>query len=211
MKLKQLTVAGFRGFNVGRTVDFNETLTLVSAPNSHGKTSITEALEYLLHGETSKVASADSKEEYKDSYVNKHYPTGHVAFVEATFSDVNGKEVIFRGEVTPDGIRRLVDGKAVQAWPCAAQMTKAARPFVVQHALKKLLLAKPADRFQGFAEVLGLQDVDQVQQALVNVCGKPDSQVPTEGKKLIAELETFLNRLKVISTTSKIAKGTGQG
>ena len=50
------------------------------------------------------------------------------------------------------GYGRFVDGKPVQAWPCAAQMAKAARPFVVQQALKKLLLAKPADRFQGFAE-----------------------------------------------------------
>jgi AAA domain len=211
VKLKQLTVAGFRGFNAVRTVDFSDTLTLVSAPNSHGKTSITEALEYLLHGETSKVASADSKEEYKDSYVNKHYPPSHVAFVQATFSDANGKDVVFRGEVTHDGIRRRVNGKPVQAWPCAAQIAKAARPFVVQHALKRLLLAKPADRFQGFAEVLGLQDVDQIQQALVNVCGKPDSHAPPECKKLIAELETFLNRLKSITTTMKVAKELAKG
>lgn len=211
MKLKQLTAAGFRGFNAVRTVDFNRTLTLISAPNSHGKTSVTEALEYLLYGETSKVASADSKDEYKDSYINKHYPPGDVAFVEATFSAANGKDVVFRGEVTPDGIRRLVDGKPVAAWPCAAQMARAARPFVVQHALKRLLLARPADRFQGFAEVLGLQDVDQVQQALVNVCGKPDSHAPPEAKKLITEFETFLSRLKAITTTTKIARELAKG
>ena len=62
MRLRQLSVAGFRGFNSVRTIEFSDTLTLVSAPNSHGKTSITEALEFLLYGQTSKVESADSKD-----------------------------------------------------------------------------------------------------------------------------------------------------
>jgi len=47
MRLKYLKVAGFRGFNLERTIHFHERLTLVSAPNSYGKTSITEALEFL--------------------------------------------------------------------------------------------------------------------------------------------------------------------
>jgi DNA repair exonuclease SbcCD ATPase subunit len=69
MKLKQLTASGFRGFNSTRSIEFNDTLTLISAPNSHGKTSIIEALEFLLYGQTSKVESADSKDEYKDSWM----------------------------------------------------------------------------------------------------------------------------------------------
>jgi DNA repair exonuclease SbcCD ATPase subunit len=74
MKIKQLTIAGFRGFNTERIIDFHGKLTIISAPNSHGKTSISEALEFLIFGETSKVSRADSKEEYRDSYRNRHYP-----------------------------------------------------------------------------------------------------------------------------------------
>jgi predicted ATP-dependent endonuclease of OLD family len=47
VKLRRLTIAGFRGFNVERSIDFNERLTVIAAPNSHGKTSISEALEFL--------------------------------------------------------------------------------------------------------------------------------------------------------------------
>src|SRR5882724_3588219 len=104
MRLRQLSVAGFRGFNSVRTVEFSDTLTLLSAPNSHGKTSITEALEFLLYGQTSKVESADSKDEYKDSYANRHYPAGQVAFVEARFSDGQGGEVVLRGEIDAEGM-----------------------------------------------------------------------------------------------------------
>ena len=60
MKLKQLSAAGFRGFNTPRTIEFHDTLTLISAPNSHGKTSITEAFEFLFYGQTSKVEAVFS-------------------------------------------------------------------------------------------------------------------------------------------------------
>ena len=108
MKLKRLTVAGFRGFNAERTIDFHDKLTIVSAPNSHGKTSITEALEFLIFGETSKVAHADSKEEYRGSYRNRHYPTDRTALIEAIFEDAAEGTLAFRVEMDASGdVRRL--------------------------------------------------------------------------------------------------------
>lgn len=211
MRLKELTAAGFRGFNSARTIEFNDTLTLVSAPNSHGKTSIIEALEFLLYGQTSKVESADSKDEYKGSYTNRHYPAGQTAFVQARFSDGQGEEIVLRGEIHAEGTRRFVNGKPTQLWPFAEQMSKSARPFVVQHALKRLLLAVPSQRFQGFAEVLGLRDVDEVQQALVNLCTKPESQVPSEAKKLLNDLSLFDARLRTHKEASAIAKAFAEG
>ncbi len=211
MRLKHLTVAGFRGFNSARTIEFNDTLTLVSAPNSHGKTSITEALEFLLYGQTSKVESADSKDEYKDSYANRHYPAGQAAFVEAHFSDGQGAEVALRAEIDAQGTRRFVNGKPTEIWPFGDQMSKSARPFVVQHALKKLLLAAPSQRFQGFAEVLGLRDVDEMQQVLVNLCTKPEAQIPSEARKLLDDLSVFDVRLRALKETTPIAKALAQG
>src|ERR1700686_39839 len=72
MKLKEITLRGFRGFNEARTIPIHDRLTLISAPNSHGKTSISEGFEWLLYGVTSKVATADSKDEYRGSYRNIH-------------------------------------------------------------------------------------------------------------------------------------------
>src|SRR5882757_6578578 len=70
MKIKHLKIHGFRGFREEREFLFDDRLTLISAPNSHGKTSISEALEWLIYGATSKVERADSKDEYKGSYRN---------------------------------------------------------------------------------------------------------------------------------------------
>lgn len=211
MKLKQLTVAGFRGFNSPRTIDFHEKLTLVSAPNSHGKTSITEALEFLLYGQTSKVESADSKDEYKDSYENRHYLSGQVAFVEARFFDSHQMDIVLRVEIDGQEVRRFVNGQAVSSWPFAPAIANAARPFVVQHALKSLLLAAPSDRFQGFARLLGLREVDSMQQVLVNLCTKPEAQIPPEAKRLLAELSVFDTRLRAAKDTLPIAKALSLG
>src|SRR5688572_30169046 len=143
MRLERLTVAGFRGFNSLRSIDFHPQLTLISAANSYGKTSITEALEFLVYGETSKVEQANSKEEYKDSYQNRHYSGADPAFVEARCARSDGTKVTLRIELHADGPRRFVDGRPVADWPFAAELFTAARPFVVQHALKNLLLSAP--------------------------------------------------------------------
>jgi len=73
MKIKNISIQGFRGFNEERTIDFHDLFTLIYAPNSYGKTSISEAFEWLLYGLTSKVEKADSKEEYRGSYRNCHF------------------------------------------------------------------------------------------------------------------------------------------
>ena len=92
MKIKSITIQGFRGFNNKQTLDLHDQLTLLYAPNSYGKTSISEALEWLLYGITSKVEKALSTEEYKGSYRNLHLIDSEPSFVDVVFLDKNGKE-----------------------------------------------------------------------------------------------------------------------
>lgn len=211
MRLESLSVAGFRGFNSVRTIEFDPRLTLLSAPNSHGKTSITEALELLFYGQTSKVESADSKDEYRDSYRNRHYPADATPYIEARCVDASARTVVLRMEIHGEEFRRFVDGDPVATWPFEPALANAARPFVVQHALKRLLLAPPTDRFQGFAQLLGLKDIDTVQQALVNLCTKPNSHLSPEARSLLSELDIFLGRLKSNKATAAVAKALSRG
>ena len=211
MRLRSLSVAGFRGFNSPRKIEFDDRLTVISAPNSHGKTSITEAFELLIYGQTSKVATAESKDEYKDSYRNRHYAPEDVPYVEACCADSDETEITLRVELHESGIKRFLDGEPVDAWPFEAELANAARPFVVQHALKSLLLAAPTDRFKGFARLLGLHEVDLVQQSLVNLCTKPDSHLPHQAKKLLEELDLFVGRLMSIKETTPAGKSLAKG
>ncbi len=213
MKLRRLTIAGFRGFNVERSIDFNEKLTVIAAPNSHGKTSISEALEFLIYGATSKVEKADSKEEYKDSYRNRHFPEDRSAYVEATFAVVGSPEQKLRVELGTDGvtIRRFVDGKPVEAWPFHATLLTTARPFVLQHALKYLLLVPPSDRFQGFARLLGLNEVDGAFQAILGLCTKPTASLSSEGQRILSELISLETRVASLPELKKVAASLRRG
>lgn len=206
MKIKKLTIAGFRGFNTERTIDVDDRLTVISARNSHGKTSISEALEFLIYGATSKVENADSKDEYRNSYRNRHYPTDEVAYIEVICSDAVQQNQAFRIELDPDGVttRRFVDGKEVVEWPFQAKSRTAARPFVLQHALKYLLLVEPARRFEGFARLLGLNEVDLAFKAIIELCTKPAASVPQEAQRPLNELSALETRLASFANLKKV-------
>ena len=211
MRIKSLTIQGFRGFNEQCSIDFHERLTLVYAPNSYGKTSISEALEWLLYGVTSKVEKADSKDEYKGCYRNRHLPESLTPFVAARFS-TDGGETEFRGDLQDgDSVARSVDTREVQEWPIASQLTEANKPFILQHALKYLLLAKPGERFQKFASLLGLEELDTIQTNLISLCTKPDARIPAEVAELRRRVGALEARLSAQPTLRNIDRALKRG
>jgi hypothetical protein len=208
MKLKEITIRGFRGFNDERSIPIHDRLTLISAPNSHGKTSISEGFEWLLYGFTSKVALADSKDEYKGSYRNIHLlqpesPSVKVIMQEETFTRellavLSGTDAVLR-----------VDGKVVPSWPFAADLQKSPKPFILQHALKDLLLAAPVDRFNRFAMLLGFDELTQVHKDLMAFCTKPP--LPAPARSLIADVDGLFLRVEADAQLVLIAKSIKKG
>jgi len=211
VKIKRISIQGFRGFNEERTLDFHEQLTLIYAPNSYGKTSISEAFEWLLYGITSKVEKADSKDEYRGSYRNCHLPESLTPFVMAVFVD-GASEIEFRGELEKgDAIKKFVNGREVEEWPFAHDLSETPRPFILQHALKYLLLVKPDERFQGFARLLGLEELDRIQRNIVSLCTKPDAAIPAEVKQLLRDIDALEARLSSQASLASIAKSFKKG
>ena len=179
-KVNSISIQGFRGFNDEKLIDFHPLLTIVYAPNSYGKTSITEAVEWLLYGSTSRVDRGESKEEYKGSYRNCHLDTNATTFVKANFSSSDG-QVQFRSELLgEDRCDRRVDGNSVEHWPIDTELAASSRPFIMQHALKYLLLVSPDQRFKGFARLLGLEELGALQEDFVSICTKPASSISSE-------------------------------
>lgn len=212
MKIRSVTICGIRGFNEERTLDFDDRLTLIAAPNSYGKTSISEAFELLLYGVTSKLESATfSKEEYKGSYRNRHLTQLSPAFVEAAFLDA-GSEIRLRVQIAADdSFRKFVNGTQVLEWPFAQRMVSATKPFILQHALKYLLLVGPDERFKGFARLLGLVDLDRIQTNVVSLCTKPEAAIPQEVQKLVNDVGVLAARLENRPSLSAIAKSLKKG
>lgn len=180
MKINNISIQGFRGFNEKRVIDFHPLLTLIYAPNSYGKTSITEAAEWLLYGSTSKVDRGEFKEEYKGSYRNCHLDVNSSTVVKINFSSGAGQAEFEAELVGEEAYSRRVDGNSVEYWPIDAELATTSRPFIMQHALKYLLLVGPDERFKGFARLLGLDELGTLQEDFVSICTKPTSSISTE-------------------------------
>lgn len=212
MKINSVKVAGFRGFNEERVFVFHDKLTVISAPNSHGKTSVSEALEFLLYGSTSKVDKADFKDEYKDSYRNRHFPTDQTPYIEAELETSDGTKQVLRVELDAKGETRYLDGVPVEGeWPFASEMINAGRPFILQHALKNLLLVKPVERFKEFAQLLGLDKVDNMSRALISLCTKASATIPQEATDLSEEVGRTETRVSLIPNLKKASAGFSDG
>ena len=197
MRIKNLTIQGFRGFNERcDPVHFHERLTLISGSNSYGKTSISEALEWLLYGVTSKIEGADAATEYKGSYRNCHFPESETPFVEATFVGSDQSEIVYRGELTSDdSIHRYLDGTEVDRWPWEQDASAAPRPFVLQHALKSLLLTTPAARYKGFARLIGAEELNRFQEHFTSLCTKYKSHIPKDVQDFVDSFSELDQRL----------------
>src|SRR5438445_13609639 len=104
MRLTKLSVSGFRGFNDAQTLDLSDPMIIFEGPNGSGKTSIGEAMEWLLYGRTLKRAKGDelSKREYDGCYRNAHYIGATAPYVEAELQDQSGKPRKIRRELRPD-------------------------------------------------------------------------------------------------------------
>jgi len=211
VRIKNITIQGFRGFNEECPIDFHERLTLFYAPNSYGKTSISEALEWLLYGITSKTEKADSKEEYRGSYRNCHLPASLTPLVKVVLME-GASEIELKGELGEgDSIKRFVNGSEVEKWPFTPDLSQIPKPFILQHALKYLLHVKPDQRFQGFARLLGLEELDQIHRDVISLCTKADAAIPFEVKQLLTKIDALKARLDSQTSLISISKSFQKG
>ena len=209
MKIRNLTSQGFRGFNkkIG-PIDFNDKLTLIYGPNSYGKTSFSEALEWLLFGITSKVDRAtlsSNKQEFIGSYRNCHFSDKEISFVEAIFYSPHCEEIKCKGELLHgDAIKKYFDDKNIDEWPWASESSKDPRPFILQHDLKSLLLVNPTARYKGFTRLIGAEELDQFQEDFVSFCTKFNK--PPEVQLFLNSFQDFDKNLSELPKLNKIYK-----
>src|SRR3546814_6258103 len=91
-RISKLEIQGFRAFGrSAQTLNLPSALAAVWGPNSQGKTSLAEAVEFLLTGQiVRRTLMASSQDEFADALRNAHLPAGTQAFVQAVIVDTDG-------------------------------------------------------------------------------------------------------------------------
>ena len=168
MRLTSLSICGFRAFNDSQTLDLSDPIAVFEGPNGSGKTSIGEAMEWLLYGRTLKRTKGDalSKREYTGCYRNVHY-SGTTAYVEAEVEDSSGKPRRIRRELKADETSVLsVDGAAAQNLTEFGIDHMHDRPLILQHTLQDFIFMKPKARYEVLSAMLGLEPLIALRSAV---------------------------------------------
>jgi hypothetical protein len=223
-KIKTLTVKGYRAYGKDeQSLNFDSAIAVVWGPNSQGKTSLGEALEFLLTGKTvRREMTASTADEFADALRNAHLDPSDPVYAEAVVIAPDGIEHRIRRTLTADYGKRQecaslleINGKpAIEADLAALGIVLSPPPLqapvLAQHTMSYLFSARPQDRATYFKTLLELTDLDQFR----NDVGALENQIPVAEDPFIAklticsevqELKSPLGNLRVrVVTPSKL-------
>ena len=210
-KFRSLEVQGFRAFCRKVDLSLDGDLAVLWGPNSQGKTSLCEGIEFLLTGTTvRRELTAGSQDEFAGALRNVHLPSKDEVYVQATIDAEDGsrhviKRVLVRdfekrgsceskleidgNAATQDELRKL--GIVLSAPPMQA-------PILLQHTLAYLFSAKPGDRSAYFKALLEVADLDDIRKEILDALGA--FSTPTY------PLQEKLDRLKEIPSVLAVLK-----
>lgn len=167
--LERLEIEGFRGINNEKaplTLSFkSDAISSISAPNGVGKSSIFDALSYVLTGEIAKLERLAAAEKGRDYYNNRFHPAG-VGSIRLALKPTNG------GATVTLSVSRDAAGNRLVTAPTGvngeALLAELNREFVLLDSgtFQSFIDDKPLDRGRAFAGLLGLGRYSAVRQEL---------------------------------------------
>jgi len=213
MRIRKLILQGFRAFGDRREMVFDSDLCFILGQNSHGKTSLAEALEFLFCGTTSRrELVATSKQEYCNALRNVHLDPTEEVYVQAEIAFVHeGVEQMLN-------VKRVLDadypaGNAACQSTLLKEVGGAWQPFtfpeiglpgfdspestpiIFQHTLRYVSHAGAGERRAYFRRLLSVDDIYTVRDLIRNAkdairsnCADQDRQdLFSRAEKLVQE------------------------
>ncbi len=181
MKINKIALKGFRSFKDYKEIELSPCLTLIYGDNSHGKTGLAEAIEFLFSGATTRRELRDtSKPEFKNSLKNVFLGEEEETFIDAWLTLDNSSEIHIRRTLISDYpntnencISKLEmerDGNWVDfSFPdINLQEYKHPEnvPIIFQHTLRHVILSSTEDRRRYFRKLLDIDDLYDVREII---------------------------------------------
>src|SRR6266478_539522 len=180
LQITKVEVQGFRSFGPKpQILVFPSQIAAVWAPNSHGKTSLAEAFEFLLTGQiVRRELLASSLDEFADALRNAHLPAGAATYAEAEIADLDGKTRRVRRTLISDYGKRQdcqtkleIDGKSateadILSLGIVLSQPPLRAPVLTQHTLGYLFSIRPQDRATYFKAILEVTDLETFRAAV---------------------------------------------
>ena len=193
----------FRGFRKQSiAMDVSQELVVIDGLNSSGKTSVAEAIEWILTGEISRRQMGDPKE-LSDCIANKFRPENEETWVQCIVQ-FDGKSHTLKRLLTHDyeekqasrcKSRLFIDDNEVQgpAKPLDT-MFAGASPLLMQQTLQEFIYSKPSRRRTYFEQLFNLDDITTlISKAVVGDIGLGHFGRPIGGDMLAKWIKLTTN------------------
>ncbi len=164
----------FRGFRrLDRPIDLSPNLVVLEGKNSSGKTSLTEALEWLFSGELvrRKMQSQGDPKELEKCITNELIPDGEECWVSAHLEREDGTHIELKRVLVSDygatstsvpKWKLILDGNEISEDKEASLLSDlfaGVPPLLMQHSLRSFVLSSASQRRGYFEKLLSLDEV----------------------------------------------------
>lgn len=168
MRLDRITVQAFRGYPSRADVVLSGDVVLLSGENGTGKTSLTEAFEWVLFGSIVRKERSKTRGEYQgSSWIRSvHAPTDVETYAEITLSEGDRRHVV-RRVLAGNGTELTIDGKpASDVRELGLRTEDAFRPFLGQCEIQALIDSEQQSRWEQLSAILGFAAFGQLRERL---------------------------------------------
>ncbi len=219
-RIKRLEIRGFRAFGANaQFLEFKGPMAIIWGPNSQGKTSIAEAIEFLLTGKTvRRELLASAKREFAEALRNAHLPEGEEVIISATIEDANGQLHVVKRRLIRDytGRESCQSELTIDDVPASdlsllgihLSQPPLEAPVLMPHTLRYVVSADPQERTNYFKALLEISDLEEVRTAIANVGRElvPPSRPIKELYDRCCSHPVFANILLGLEVTAPSAK-----
>jgi len=207
MRLKEVTISGFRGFRDRQTLNLDKKVILTKGSNGSGKSSLAEALEWLFFDEISRKKKSLCKSEYAGEFLrNIHCEKDQETFVEV-LAIINGKEVRLKKKLlSPEKKEYYIDDSIVKDFSqLGINLAEVYKPILSQVETKHYVETDPKDRWEETNKILGLgvlSEFREVLQGLLSV-KKNENRYETP-RKIVYGIESELKEFGELQNLDEI-------
>jgi len=209
MRITKLTIKGFRGFNKEQNILLDSNVVLIYGLNGSGKSSFTEALEWLFFGEISRQRLSRCKSEYQyEEYLrNLFYSSPDNPFVEVEGS-IKGKSTTIKKEIAPDREKLFINGNEVRNLESLnINLENYFRPMLAQTEIKALVDSEQKDRWEQLSSILGQDELTRLRENLITLRNNKKDE---NYKKQEARWKAILSDISDLATLSSFVEPVKQ-
>lgn len=213
MKLLQIKPFYFRAFCDSDYIVFDQELTIFYGGNVTGKSSLSEAIEWLFYGYTKRRRKGNeySKNEYKGSYVHTACPVHTAPYVEAEIKLIDNSTHLIRRTINLNKDGFPLDQESVlsiDSHPVSDfvslnfSCTEAHCPVIVQHGIQDFIHTRPIDRYRVISETLGLSELVEFKDVLERAKNQCRNNPTPEVSRAKTIMQQLIPKLKSVGLSA---------